>query len=133
MIDWLINLLSTQFTQHGYLIIFVGMLLENASGIGSLLPGDTLLILAGFFSKGTSVSLPLLFGLGLTGAVIGDNLSYWVGRRGGHGNGRVQGNMHLKAPDATPMANVMLGLLHQFGCNDVKSFGDSTDEFSLSV
>ena len=51
----------------------------------------------------------------------------------GKGNGRLPGNMHLKAPDATPMANVMLGLLHQFGCNDVKSFGDSTDEFTLSV
>ncbi len=33
----------------------------------------------------------------------------------GHGNGRLPGNMHLKAPDATPMANVMLTLAHQFG------------------
>jgi len=51
----------------------------------------------------------------------------------GHGNGRLQGNMHLKAPDATPMANVMLTLAHQFGCSDVRSFGDSTDEFTLSA
>ena len=51
----------------------------------------------------------------------------------GHGNGRLQGNMHLKAPDATPMANVMLTVAHQFGCNDVRSFGDSTDEFTLSA
>jgi hypothetical protein len=49
----------------------------------------------------------------------------------GKGNGRLPGNMHLKAPDATPMANVMLTLAHQFGCNDVKSFGDSTGEFTL--
>jgi len=49
----------------------------------------------------------------------------------GKGNGRLPGNMHLKAPDATPMANVMLTLAHQFGCNDVKSFGDSTGDFTL--
>ena len=49
----------------------------------------------------------------------------------GKGNGRLPGNMHLKAPDATPMANVMLTLAHQFGCNDVRTFGDSTGEFTL--
>lgn len=51
----------------------------------------------------------------------------------GKGNGRLPGNMHLKAPDATPMANVFLTLLHQFGCDDVRTFGDSTGEFSLAV
>ena len=51
----------------------------------------------------------------------------------GHGNGALQGNMHLKAPDGTPMANVMLTLMHQLGLDDMKSFGDSTGEFALSV
>ena len=50
----------------------------------------------------------------------------------GHGNGQLEGNMHLKAPDGTPMANVMLTLMHKLGL-DNKSFGDSTGEFSLSV
>jgi hypothetical protein len=31
------------------------------------------------------------------------------------------------------MANVMLTLLHKLGMNDLKSFGDSTDAFSLTV
>jgi hypothetical protein len=50
----------------------------------------------------------------------------------GHGNGMLEGNMHLKAPDGTPMANVFLSLMHKFGMN-VNSFGDSTGEFALSV
>ena len=50
----------------------------------------------------------------------------------GHGNGRLEGNMHLKAPDGTPMANVFLTLMHKLGMN-VNSFGDSTGEFALSV
>jgi hypothetical protein len=51
----------------------------------------------------------------------------------GHGNGRLPGDVHLKAPDGTPMANVMLTLLHQFGRDDLPSFGDSTGEFALTA
>jgi hypothetical protein len=51
----------------------------------------------------------------------------------GHANGHLQGNVHLKAPDATPMANVMLTLLHDLGLDDMNSFGDSTATFSLST
>jgi hypothetical protein len=51
----------------------------------------------------------------------------------GHGNGQLAGNVHLKAPDGTPMANVMLSLLHGMGRDDLRSFGDSTGEFALSV
>jgi hypothetical protein len=40
--------------------------------------------------------------------------------------------VHLKAPEGTPMANAMLGLMHRLGLDDVQSFGDSTGEFSLS-
>lgn len=51
----------------------------------------------------------------------------------GTGAGRLEGDMHLKAPDGTPMANVMLSILHKFGRDDMKSFGDSTGEFALTV
>ena len=50
-----------------------------------------------------------------------------------HAGGQLKGNVHLKAADDTPMANVMLTLLHNLGLDDMKSFGDSTGEFSLSV
>ena len=50
----------------------------------------------------------------------------------GHGNGALEGNVHLKAPDGTPMANVFLSLMHKFGMTDMKNFGDSTGEFALS-
>jgi hypothetical protein len=51
----------------------------------------------------------------------------------GHGNGALEGNMHLKAPDGTPMANVFLSLMHKLGVNDAMSFGDSSGEFALGV
>lgn len=51
----------------------------------------------------------------------------------GHANGHIKGNLHLKAADGTPMANVMLTLLHMLGVDDMESFGDSTGEFALSM
>jgi len=49
----------------------------------------------------------------------------------GRANGRVPGNVHRKAEAGTPMANVMLTLLHTLGVTDLEQFGDSTGEFSL--
>jgi hypothetical protein len=49
----------------------------------------------------------------------------------GKGNGALQGGVHIKAADNTPMANVMLTMMHRLGMDDVKSFGDSTGEFVL--
>jgi len=51
----------------------------------------------------------------------------------GGANGQLSGNMHIKAPDSTPMANVMLSLMHKLGMDDVETFGDSTAEFSFSA
>ncbi|HEX2344373.1 MAG TPA: DUF1552 domain-containing protein [Vicinamibacterales bacterium] len=50
----------------------------------------------------------------------------------GRANGQLKGNLHLKAADGTPMANVMLTLLHGLGLDDVQSFGDSTGTFDLT-
>jgi hypothetical protein len=43
----------------------------------------------------------------------------------GGANGALSGNLHVKAPDGTPMANAMLSLLHKLGLEDLESFGDS--------
>ena len=51
----------------------------------------------------------------------------------GGANGQLAGNMHLKAPPETPMANVMLGLMHKLGHDDLESFGDSTGDFSFTA
>ena len=51
----------------------------------------------------------------------------------GKGNGQLEGNLHLRAPDGTPMANAMLSLMHKLGMNDLDHFGDSTGEMSLSL
>ena len=50
----------------------------------------------------------------------------------GHANGQLTGNLHVKAADGTPMANMMLPLLHKLGLDDLQSFGDSTGSIDLT-
>ena len=51
----------------------------------------------------------------------------------GHANGKLDGNLHIKAPDGTPMSNAMLSMLHMLGHDDMKEFGDSTDALALNT
>ena len=51
----------------------------------------------------------------------------------GGANGQMDGGLHLRADPGTPMANVMLTLMHRLGLEDMTSFGDSTGAFSFDA
>jgi membrane protein DedA with SNARE-associated domain len=66
--------------RYGYLSVFLGVMLESA---GVPLPGETVLIAAGaLVHRGVLDPGDALF-FGILGAVIGDQIGYWVGRLGG--------------------------------------------------
>ena len=48
----------------------------------------------------------------------------------GHANGQVKGNLHVIAKDGTPMANVLLAMMHRLGV-EVNKLGDSTGEIEI--
>lgn len=62
----------------GYLVIFAAMLLENA---GLPLPGETVTLLGGYAAGSGQLHLGGVMAAAAGGAVLGDNLGYWVGRR----------------------------------------------------
>jgi membrane protein DedA with SNARE-associated domain len=66
----------------GYGVIFLGMLLENA---GLPLPGETLTLLGGYAAGSGQLALGGVIAAAASGAVLGDNLGYWLGRRAGWG------------------------------------------------
>src|SRR3982750_223967 len=55
-------------------------MLESA---GVPIPGETILITSGFLVQQGSLDLGDAMIFGILGAVIGDQIGYWVGRRGG--------------------------------------------------
>jgi hypothetical protein len=48
----------------------------------------------------------------------------------GRGNGQLKGNLHLRCKDATPMANILLTVMHKLGMN-AENIGDSTGELAI--
>ena len=66
--------------RYGYLVVFLGVMLESA---GVPLPGETVLIAAGALVHKEVLDLGDALFFGILGAVIGDQIGYWVGRFGG--------------------------------------------------
>ncbi len=72
-----------------FAIMFVTAFGELFAFLSLLFPGTSLLIAAGaLMATGTLPYLPVLAGA-ILGAVLGDSVSYWIGRRFGHAIGRV--------------------------------------------
>jgi membrane protein DedA with SNARE-associated domain len=70
-------------------LIFITGFGESFAFVSLLFPGTTLLIAAGTLMKsGTLPVLPVIIGAVL-GAVLGDSVSYWLGRRFGGGIARL--------------------------------------------
>ncbi|MDJ0596230.1 MAG: DedA family protein [Pleurocapsa sp. MO_226.B13] len=65
---------------YGYWAVFLGIALENT---GIPLPGETIVIVGGFLAGSSELDYWLVLGSAIAGAVLGDNLGYWVGRVGG--------------------------------------------------
>jgi membrane protein DedA with SNARE-associated domain len=66
--------------RYGYLVVLFGVMLES---VGVPLPGETILIAAGaLVHRGVLDFGDTLF-LGIFGAVVGDQIGYWIGRFGG--------------------------------------------------
>ena len=49
----------------------------------------------------------------------------------GHASGQLKGNLHLRCPRETPMANLLLTLLHKLDVDDVEKIGDSNGELAI--
>jgi membrane-associated protein len=66
-----------------YLLLFAVIFCETGLVVTPILPGDSLLFAVGALAAGaaSSLSLPLLFGLLIAAAVIGDAVNYAIGYR----------------------------------------------------
>ena len=67
---------------YGYLAVFI---LVGAESLGIPLPGETALITAGIYAGHTHRLNPwLIFLVASAAAIIGDNIGYWIGDKGGY-------------------------------------------------
>src|ERR671929_2142540 len=65
---------------YGYLVVFFGVMLEST---GVPLPGETILLASGFLAQRGHLDVGDVIVFGILGAVVGDQIGYWIGREGG--------------------------------------------------
>src|ERR687884_266739 len=65
---------------YGYLVVFFGVMLEST---GIPLPGETILLASGLLAQQGHIDVEDVIFFGILGAVVGDQIGYWVGREGG--------------------------------------------------
>jgi len=78
--DIIFQTLSEFFARYGYWVVFFGVMLENG---GLPVPGETVLLFAGFLAYHGQVRLIRAILTAIVGATLGDSLGYTVGRFGG--------------------------------------------------
>ncbi|HNU96989.1 MAG TPA: VTT domain-containing protein [Candidatus Portnoybacteria bacterium] len=76
----LIELIKTA----GYIGLFGIIFAESGLLIGFFLPGDSLLFTAGFLASQGFLNIWILMGLTFIGAVLGDSVGYWFGKKTGN-------------------------------------------------
>ncbi|HEX3645115.1 MAG TPA: DedA family protein [Vicinamibacterales bacterium] len=73
---WLLDL----FARYGYAVVFAGVFLENT---GLPVPGETALLAGSALANFGQLSLAWVIATAITAAILGDNLGFFIGRRGG--------------------------------------------------
>jgi membrane protein DedA with SNARE-associated domain len=74
--QWLLDL----FGRYGYSVVFWGVFLENT---GVPVPGETMLLAGSALAHSGALSLKWVIAAAIGGAILGDNLGFFIGRRGG--------------------------------------------------
>ncbi len=69
------------FSAVGIVVVFIVSLLESTPFLGLIIPAQTILIVAGFFAKVSDISFYYLFIFAVLGSLIGDVLSFYMGKR----------------------------------------------------
>jgi undecaprenyl-diphosphatase len=80
--EWALDKVEQLFDDYGYYVVFFGVLIENSMFLGLLVPGAIILILAGLSAENGSINIWYVLVLAIVATMIGDTISYFIGRLG---------------------------------------------------
>ena len=91
--------MTDQLIAHGLLLLFALVAMESA---GVPLPGETALVAAAVLAQRGHYSLVAVIAVAAVAAIVGDNIGYWIGRKGGRALLRRVPVLHAYAERALP-------------------------------
>jgi membrane protein DedA with SNARE-associated domain len=94
------------FTHHGLPLLFLAVMIES---FGVPVPGETALIAFGVLAAEGRYAIESVIAVAAAGAIIGDNLGYWlIGRLGGRALFRRQPWLHRYSERVLPRAERLM-------------------------
>jgi membrane-associated protein len=78
--DQALAVLMTEYGTWVYAILFVVLFCETGLVVTPFLPGDSLLFIAGALWASAGLDVVALMAVLISGALVGDNCNYWIGR-----------------------------------------------------
>jgi membrane-associated protein len=83
-VHWLLNILRDpgELIRYGYAVIALIIFIESA--LFPILPGDSLLVVAGIYAAKGDINLALLSAILIPAAVLGNGVAYYLGKSAGH-------------------------------------------------
>ena len=82
LLRWAADSVHSLFEDYGYWVVFLGTLAENTLLLGLIVPGSVVVILAGIATQDGAMSFPVAALIGWFGTMVGDTISYCMGRFG---------------------------------------------------
>ena len=78
--DRLVNALGGSLVPWGYVLVFLVAAAESAAFVGLVVPGETVLLLAGFLAWRGDLDISIVIACAVVGAIVGDSIGYEIGR-----------------------------------------------------
>ncbi len=79
VVDWFLDFLNL----YGYYFLFFATLLENIPVVGMFLPGEIIVVAAGFAAASGEYNIVHVLIVAFFGSVMGTSISYFMGYKGG--------------------------------------------------
>ena len=75
-------LILKNISNWNYLLIFALSFFESTAFIGIIIPGTIAVTVGGFLAAQGIIDIEYLFIFAVLGAILGDNFSYYLGKKG---------------------------------------------------
>lgn len=85
MQERIVELVVPFLSQYGYPVLFLLTFLETSAFLGLVAPGETIIVLCGFYAYRGVLDPWAVAGIAIVGAIAGDQVGYLLGRTYGHG------------------------------------------------
>jgi membrane protein DedA with SNARE-associated domain len=116
LLRWAADAAQSLFEDYGYWVVFFGTLSENTLLVGLIRPGALVVLLAGLAAHDGTISWPEAVVLGIAGTIIGDTISYFLGRYGWvrFGQTRFLTDLYEKAREPILRRGTLFVLVYHF-------------------